>query len=105
MREAAAFLVGTHDFNSFRAKGRIDKDTVRTIESIEFDENCDLLRIYFTGSGFLYMMVRVIVGTLVETGWGKRSPGEMPEILAARDRSAAGHTARPEGLCLVRVRY
>ena len=105
MREAAGLLVGTHDFNSFRAEGRIEKDTVRAIEAIEFDESGETLRIYITGSGFLYMMVRIIVGTLIEVGWGKRSPDDMPGILAARDRGAAGHTARPEGLCLVEVRY
>jgi tRNA pseudouridine38-40 synthase len=105
MREAAAHLVGTHDFNSFRAQGKIDKDAVRTIERIDIDEDDNVLRMYFAGTGFLYMMVRIIVGTLVEVGWGQRAPGDMPGVIEARRRGAAGHTAPPEGLCLIEVRY
>jgi len=105
MREAAGQLVGRHDFDSFRAEGSIEKDTIRTIEEIRFDEEGDLIRIYFSGDGFLYMMIRIIVGTLIDVGRGRLAPDDIPGIIAARDRGAAGPTARPEGLCLVEVRY
>jgi tRNA pseudouridine38-40 synthase len=99
MRRAAARLVGTHDFNSFRAEGYREKDSVRTVSSIDVVENEDFL------DGFLYMMVRVIVGTLVRVGLGKVSPEAIDRILAARDRKAAGPTLPPHALCLMRVDY
>ncbi len=105
MREAAAYLVGTHDFNSFRAEGSIEKNTVRTITSIEFVESRDCLDICFAGRGFLYMMLRIVVGTLVKVGKGKTAPGAMADILAACDRRVAGPTAPPHGLCLMGVFY
>jgi len=105
MRAAAAHLVGRHDFDSFRAEGCVEKNTVRTVGDITFEENGDLIRIYFSGDGFLYMMIRIMVGTLIEVGRGRLSPGDIPGIIDARDRAAAGPTARPEGLCLVEVKY
>lgn len=105
MRRAARHLVGTHDFNSFRAEGRVEKDTLRTIGQIEFKEKADRLRIFFEGGGFLYMMVRIIVGTLIEVGVGRMKADAIPGIIAARDRAAAGPTAPARGLCLVEVRY
>ncbi len=105
MREAAGHLVGRHDFDSFRAEGFVEKDTVRTVEEITFDEDHDQIRIFFTGDGFLYMMVRIMVGTLIDVGRGHIEPDDIPAIMAARDRRAAGATARPEGLCMVEVRY
>ena len=105
MKRAAAYLVGTHDFNSFRNEGRVPKNTVRTIESIDFVESDDMIEIFFRGSGFLYMMVRIIVGTLVEAGRGRIEPEVILCILDARAREAAGATAPPEGLCLVEVYY
>jgi tRNA pseudouridine38-40 synthase len=105
MRRAARHLVGTRDFNSFRAEGWIEKNTVRTIESIRFVRTKNALEIYFRGTGFLYMMLRIIVGTLLRVGKGKIAPGAIPAIIAARDRRAAGPTAPPQGLCLVEVRY
>ena len=105
MREAAGHLVGRHDFNSFRAEGSIEKNTFRTIEEIRFDVEGDLIRIYFSGDGFLYMMIRIIVGTLIDVGRARLAPGDIPGIIAARERSAAGPTAKPEGLSLVEVRY
>jgi len=105
MRRAAEYLVGTHDFNSFRAEGSVEKNTVRTVESIDFVESSEAVEIYFRGTGFLYMMIRIMVGTLVRVGKGKIAPDEMPRILAARDRAAAGPTAPPHGLCLVDVYY
>ena len=105
MRRAAAHFVGTHDFNSFRAEGFIEKDTVRTIHSVELAEANETLEIYFRGDGFLYMMLRIIVGTLVRVGKGKIAPEAIPGIIAARDRAAAGPTVPPRGLCLVAVYY
>lgn len=105
MRKAAGHLVGTHDFNSFRGEGKVAKNTVRTVEKIDFDETPDEISISFVGTGFLYMMVRIMAGTLLEVGRGGLDAGEMPAILAACDRDAAGPTAPPEGLCLVEVYY
>ncbi len=105
MREAAAHFVGTHDFNSFRAEGSVEKNTVRTIDKVELDETADRITLHFLGDGFLYMMVRVITGTLLQVGLGKIAPADIPAIIEARNRTAAGPTAPPEGLCLVRVYY
>ncbi len=104
-RRAARHLVGTHDFNSFRAEGRIVKNTVRTIRRIDFEQEPDGLAMWFEGDGFLYMMVRIIVGTLLEVARGALRPDDIPAILAARDRSAAGPTVPARGLCLVKVYY
>ncbi|MHC4711711.1 MAG: tRNA pseudouridine(38-40) synthase TruA [Planctomycetota bacterium] len=105
MRRAARHLVGRHDFNSFRAEGRVEKNTVRTIERIDFEETPGTLHIRFTGDGFLYMMVRIMVGTLLEVGRGRLAPEDIPGIIAAGNREAAGPTAQAQGLCLVEVRY
>ncbi|MCD6406045.1 MAG: tRNA pseudouridine(38-40) synthase TruA [Planctomycetes bacterium] len=104
-KRAARHLVGTHDFNSFRAEGRVVKNAVRTIRRIDFEQEPDGLAMWFEGNGFLYMMVRIIVGTLLEVARGALRPDDIPAILAARDRSAAGPTAPPRGLCLVEVHY
>ncbi len=107
MRRAAGFLCGTHDFRSFCGNRNMKKSTVRTVESIEIcqDDGSTLLLLSFTGDGFLQSMVRIMVGTLIEAGQGKRSPESMEQVLAARDRQAAGFTAPPEGLCLMEVFY
>lgn len=105
MRRAAKHLTGTHDFNSFRAEGHREMDTVRTVNSIEIVEAGDLLDILIKGDGFLYMMVRIIAGTLVRVGQGKIPPGAVEKILAARDRKAAGPTLPPRGLTLMEVYY
>ena len=105
MREAAALLTGTHDFRSFCGNPRMKKSTVRTVDSIEIRVSGPYLRMYFHGNGFLQHMVRILSGTLLEVGFGKRSPEEMSAILAARDRTAAGYTAPAQGLCLIRVDY
>jgi tRNA pseudouridine38-40 synthase len=105
MRRGAAYFVGTHDFNSFRCENKVDKNTVRTIEAIELVEDGDELDIYYRGNGFLYMMLRIITGTLLRVGFGRTDPDAIPAMLAARDRKAAGPTAPAKGLCLVEVRY
>ncbi|MFT4007426.1 MAG: tRNA pseudouridine(38-40) synthase TruA, partial [Lacrimispora sp.] len=84
---------------------RMKKSTVRTLNKVEFEQQGSRLFIRFTGNGFLYHMVRILTGTLIEVGSGQRRPEEIPEILEARNREAAGYTAPPEGLFLEKVRY
>ena len=105
MREAAAFLEGEHDFKSFCQTGAQVESTVRTVYSVNVEEQGSELVIRVSGNGFLYNMVRIIAGTLMEVGLGKRAPESMGELLAARDRSAAGATAPACGLTLVKYEF
>ena len=105
MNEAAQYLVGEHDFASFASSGYSSKTTVRTIYSANVRREGDRVVFRITGNGFLYNMVRILAGTLLEIGGGKYPPGRMREILEARDRSAAGPTAIARGLVLVEIRY
>lgn len=106
MKKAAAFLVGTHDFKSFCGNKKMKKSTVRTLERIDFQMVDDTkLHIFFTGNGFLQQMVRILVGTLIEVGEGKRAPEEMKAILEAKERSTSGFTAPSQGLFLMKVEY
>lgn len=108
MKLAAAALKGTHDFKSFEASGGTERETtVRTIYDIGItgsDED-SMLQLHVSGDGFLYNMVRIITGTLVDVGLGKIPAEDMPEIIAAKDRTKAGHTAPPCGLYLAEVYY
>ena len=105
MEEAAALLTGQHDFRSFCSNRKFKKSTIRTVDSIRFVREGDNLDLVYHGDGFLYHMVRILTGTLLEVGRGERAAGEMPAILAARDRTAAGFTAPPQGLTLMEVDY
>lgn len=105
MQQAAAGFIGTHDFKSFCANKRMKKSTVRTIYDIAFEETEDKLILHFYGNGFLYQMVRILTGTLIEVGEGKRNAGEMAEILQAKSREQAGFTAPSRGLFLREVFY
>lgn len=105
MRQAAEHFLGTHDFRSFCGLRRFKKSTVRTVYAIEIEQLGDELRLSYEGNGFLNLMVRILTGTLVEVGLGLRRPDEMPAVLEALDRSAAGRTMPPEGLCLESVTY
>ena len=107
MRTAAAYVLGEHDFKSFCGNKKMKKPTVRRIDRIEVEEIPERQEAVrrFTGNGFLQNMVRILTGTLVECGQGKREPEQMREILEAKDRSAAGMTAPAKGLSLVRVDY
>lgn len=105
MQEAAACLVGEHDFRSFCQTGAQVESTVRTVYSVELEEQGAELVIRICGNGFLYNMVRIIAGTLLEVGQGKREPEAMLEILAARERSAAGPTAPAKGLTLIKYEF
>lgn len=108
MNIAAKYLEGEHDFKSFKASGTSSKSSIRTIyEAKVYRDNVDkdLIKIELTGNGFLYNMVRIIAGTLLEIGEGKIKPEQMKNILEAKDRSKAGKTLSAYGLCLVKVEY
>ncbi|WKA54963.1 tRNA pseudouridine(38-40) synthase TruA [Planococcus shixiaomingii] len=105
MRKAAEAVLGTHDFSSFCAANTGVVDKVRTIRRLDFEEHGEELHMVIEGSGFLYNMVRIIAGTLMEIGLGRRPADEMAEIIAASDRSAAGKTAAAHGLYLEQVVY
>ena len=105
MEQAADILTGTHDYKSFCGHKKMKKSTILTIESICFSRMGSRIHISFTGNGFLQQMVRILSGTLIEVGTGKRKPEEMAAILEAGDRSIAGFTAPPEGLFLEKVEY
>ena len=103
MRRAAADLVGTHDFTSFCVRGK--KSAVRTLTELSVRREGDALTLTFSADGFLHHMVRILTGTLLEVGLGKRPAGSMPALLAEKRRAAAGQTAPAAGLCLMEVRY
>ncbi len=105
MSKAARVFVGTHDFSGFMSAGSSVADTVRTIKHLEIIAEGDIIRIRVAADGFLYNMVRIIVGTLVEVGLGKIDPSDMPNIIASCERSRAGMTAPAEGLYLRRVEF
>ena len=105
MREAAALLVGEHDFKSFCSNKRMKKSTVRRLRRIEIREKAGEIEITYEGDGFLYNMVRILTGTLIEVGQGKRCPDSMKEILVGRNRKLAGYTAPARGLILAEVKY
>lgn len=105
MRQAAEYLIGTHDFKSFCANPRMKKSTVRCVDSIEIEKEGPYIRMYFHGNGFLQNMVRILSGTLLEAGFGRMSPERVGEVLEAKDRKLAGPTAKAQGLCLMEVDY
>lgn len=105
MERAAALLCGEHDFSAFCANRRMKKSAVRTLRRIEIQREGEELRLRFTGDGFLYNMVRILTGTLLEVGLGQRSAEDMPALLASRDRERAGFTAPAQGLTLWDVAY
>jgi tRNA pseudouridine38-40 synthase len=105
MNQAALALVGRHDFSSFETQPTENEDPVCHIHRLAVFRQGDLLRTEIYADRFLKQMVRSIVGTLVEVGLGKRAPDSFAAILAAHDRAAAGKTAPPQGLFLVRVDY
>jgi tRNA pseudouridine38-40 synthase len=105
MERAASHLVGLHDFTSFEGALTDNEDPVCNLRQLSLVREGDLIRILAYADRFLKHMVRAIVGTLVEVGHGKRAPESLKPILAAKDRAAAGRTAPPQGLFLVRVDY
>lgn len=105
MKRAAAMLVGRKDFSSFMAADSTVKDTVREVFSAELEREGDLITFRVSADGFLYNMVRIFTGTLVEVAYGKIAVDDIPHIIEAHDRRRAGCTAPPEGLYLNRVVY
>ena len=110
MRQAAGLMVGRHDFKSFCGNKHMKKSTVRTVKSININEIRDEhglreIQIDYTGDGFLQNMIRIMTGTLIEIGTGRRPVEDVTAILAALDRDKAGYTVPPQGLCLMEVYY
>ncbi|MCR5203112.1 MAG: tRNA pseudouridine(38-40) synthase TruA [Lachnospiraceae bacterium] len=110
MKRAAVFFKGRHDFKAFCSAHTTTKTTVRTIYDVQIKEEKlavggRLIKIYITGNGFLYNMVRIIAGTLLEVGIGKRSPKEIPKLIIEKDREASGPTAPPQGLKLLNIDF
>lgn len=105
MNEACAYFVGKHDFSAFMSPGSSIKTTVRTIHDIHIQKNGDKIIIYVTGDGFLYNMVRIIVGTLLKIGNGKLEPEDIPQIIEEKNRKRAGMCVPPNGLVLEKVFY
>lgn len=105
MEKASQYLLGTHDFKSFCSRKKMKKSTVRMIESIQMKREGNEIIITYKGNGFLYNMVRILTGTLIEVGLGRKKPEDIPEILEAKNRERAGFTAPAQGLFLEKVDY
>lgn len=105
MKKAVKYFEGEHDFKGFKASGTSSKNSVRKIFKTNIEVHDDRIFIELTGSGFLYNMVRIISGTLVDVGLGKIKSDEIPEIIKSGDRQKAGKTLPPQGLYLLKVEY
>ena len=105
MKKAAQYFLGEHDFKAFTSTKKGKKSTVRRIDAIEMEREGDLLTFTFIGNGFLYHMVRILVGTLLEVGRGERKSDTMPDILASKEREKAGALVPGKGLMLEEVYY
>ena len=106
MQQAARYLKGTHDFKSFCSVNTVVEDTVRTIYTLQVIKDADdIITIRVQGSGFLYNMVRILAGTLIQVGIGAMAPEQMTEILEAKDRSASGPTAPALGLTMMGIEF
>lgn len=105
MQQAAAYIVGEHDFASFCSSGSQVENTIRTVYNLDIEKQNDIISIRISGNGFLYNMVRIIVGTLIKVGLGIYPPEYVAEIIAAKDRYKAGPKAPACGLTLVGIDY
>lgn len=105
MNQAVSNFIGRHDFRAFMASGSSIKDTVRTVYELTVTRNDDVIEIDIRGDGFLYNMVRIIAGTLMDVGTGKISPGYTADIIASKERKKAGKTALASGLFFVEAEY
>ena len=105
MQEAAAYIIGEHDFTCFCAANTSVVDKVRTVKSLTFEWHGEELHMIISGNGFLYNMVRIIAGTLWEVGTGKRNAKNLEQVIASKQREMAGKTAPPQGLYLEKVFY
>ena len=105
MKKAVKYFEGEHDFKGFKSSGTSSKSSVRTIYKAEVKKEDNRIIIELTGNGFLYNMVRIIAGTLVDVGLGKIKADSIPDIIKTKDRTRAGKTLPPQGLYLVKVEY
>ncbi|KEI95450.1 pseudouridine synthase [Clostridium botulinum A2B7 92] len=105
MKIASRYFIGTHDFSAFKTKGSSVKTSVRTINEFEIDKKGDFIKFTITGDGFLYNMVRIIVGILIEIGLNKREPEYVEYVIKSKDRRKAGKCVPSSGLCLKEVFY
>lgn len=105
MKKAVKHFVGRQDFSSFVANRSNKEKNIRTVYSTRIRKNGNFIEFEIEGNGFLHNMVRIIAGTLVEVGHGKRSPDSIPELIGCKDRHRSGHTAPAEGLYLLKVFY
>lgn len=105
MKEAVKYFEGEHDFAAFKASGTSSKSSIRKIFKAEIYERDERIYIELTGNGFLYNMIRIIAGTLLDVGLEKIKPEEIKNIIESKDRKKAGKTLPPAGLCLINVNY
>lgn len=105
MIAASKYLIGSNDYKSFCGNPKFKKSTVRIVDSIEIKREGAYITFTYHGTGFLQYMVRILTGTLLEVGLGKRTPESIKELLEAKDRTKAGFTAPPQGLCMLKVDY
>ncbi|MCB2295095.1 tRNA pseudouridine(38-40) synthase TruA [Clostridium algoriphilum] len=105
MKLASQYFMGTHDFSAFKNLGSSVKTSVRTITKLDVIKNEDIIKIYIAADGFLYNMVRIIVGALIRVGEGKIKPSEIEDIIKSKERSKAGKAVPAGGLCLEKVFY
>ncbi|MBU3111680.1 tRNA pseudouridine(38-40) synthase TruA [Clostridium lacusfryxellense] len=105
MKLGALYFIGTHDFSAFKNLGSSVKTSVRTISQLDIIKNEDMIKIYIAADGFLYNMVRIIVGALIRVGEGKIKPSEINNIIESKERSKAGKAVPANGLCLEEVFY
>ena len=105
MSQAIKYFEGEHDFSAFKASGTSSKSSVRIIYRTKLWKENDRIYIELTGNGFLYNMIRIIAGTLLDVGLGKTKPEEITDIINSKDRKLAGRTLPANGLCLMEVKY
>lgn len=105
MQQGAKAFIGKHDFAAFCAAGSTVSSTVRTIFDCYVEQEGNCIRILVTGDGFLYNMVRILAGTLIAVGQGKKKASDVADIIASKDRRNAGQTAEPQGLTLLEIYY
>ncbi len=105
MRQAAEYLVGTHDYKSFCGNPKFKKSTIRTVDSIRIEQHGSYITFTYHGDGFLQNMIRILTGTLLEVGYGLRTPETMQEVLSSCNRANAGFMAPGCGLCLMQIDY
>lgn len=105
MREAAEHIIGEHDFNCFKSSGGSNCSTIRTVYSLEITDKGEHVEVYINANGYLYNMVRIITGTLVNVGLGIFEPSYIKDIIDSKSREKAGPTAPPQGLYLYEVQY